>query len=581
MHRGAIRLSGLKFPVLFLCGALLRPATGRGADPGTDRVVELPPLLVLGSRDSLVWHYGAAADLEVLSLCSDATTKDFMEEFYQLRQVLRALVPPELQVRFSVPLVHILCSDEMKDRLGQDVLTQLYRHSDPIAEPDDARPFSSRGGLAPPARPVHALPNLRLQDTDTYTIFALLDDDMAHAEFALTPDYVNFLLQRRTPPLPPWFILGTMRLYELCHVGDRDIDVAPLAWVSSDAAKAARKDPVAAAQGLLPLEDLLIAPRMVAAPPAEAEAYRRLWGAQATLFVRWCLDEKVGDRRAAFFAFVEQASHEPVTEPLFRQYFGLGFAEVRAQLGRYLPRATGQSITLRPAQPLESLALKMRKAAPVEVARIKGDWERMETAFVKPTYPELSGTYLAEAERTFHRAYDEGERDPRLLAAMGLWECAAGHDAAAEPLLTAAVQAGVIRPRAYAELARIRYLAARAKPAGTQGRLDSTQTAYILHPLLAGRQQLPPLPDAAELFAELWFHTEMTPLPGDLAALDHATLLFPRSVGLAYRTALIDAREGQWPPARRLITRGLQTAPTPAVRAEFARLLGVLPADSP
>jgi hypothetical protein len=544
-------------------------------------VIELPPLLVLGSRSTLVWHYGAAADLEVLSLCSDETTKDFMEEFYQLRQVLHALVPAELQVRFSVPLVHILCSDEMRDRLGQDVLTQLYHQADPSPEPDDNRPFLGRGGMALPSRPIHALPNLRLQDTDTYTIFALLDEDQVHAQFALTPDYVSFLLQQRTPPLPAWFILGTMHLYELCRVGDRDIDVAPVAWVSSDAVRMARKDPAAAAKGLLPLEDILIAPRLVAAPPEAAEAYRRLWGAEATLLVRWCLDEKGGNRRDALFQLADRASREPLTEALVRSCLGLDFGALRGQLARYLPRAAGQSLTLRPASPPESLTLNLQRAAPADVARIKGDWERMEAAYVRPTYPEMSGPYQAEAQRTFHRAYDDGERDPRLLAAMGLWECDAGHDAAAEPLLTAAVQAGVIRPRAYAELARIRYLAARAKPGASEGRLDAQQTAYVLQPLLAGRAQLPPLLDATELFAELWFHTEMTPLPGDLEALDRGTVLFPRRIGLSYRTALLEAREGQWAIARRLVTHGLQTAPNPAVHDEFERLQRLLPANSP
>jgi hypothetical protein len=372
-----------------------------------------------------------------------------------------------------------------------------------------------------------------------------------------------------------------MHLYELGQLGDRGVELAPLPWTSAEAAKAVRKHPADVAAGLLPLEDFLIAPHQPATTPEAAAAYRNLWGSEATLFARWALDEKGGGRRDAFFKFVEQASREPVTEAIFRRYFGLSFAEVREQLARYLPKAMDQTIDLRRATTEASFHLKMRRAEPAEIARIKGDWERMETTFVKPTYPELSGTYLAAAERTFHRAYDDGERDPRLLAAMGLWECDAGHDAAAEPLLTAAVQAGVVRPRDYTELARIRYQAARAKPAAAGNRLDSEQTAYVLHPLLAGREQEPPLPEGAEIFADLWFHTEMTPLPADLDALDAATIQFPRSIGLSYRTALLEARAGQWPSARRLITRGLETAPTPAVHAEFERLEHFLPPAAP
>jgi len=58
-----------------------------------------------------------------------------------------------------------------------------------------------------------------------------------------------------------------------------------------------------------------------------------------------------------------------------------------------------------------------------------------------------------------------------LLAVMGLCECDAGNDSGARELLASAVQAQVIRPRAYYELTRIRYAEAMANAAGSSGRL--------------------------------------------------------------------------------------------------------------
>ncbi len=563
-------LPTLLLPIAAMAGTL------RGAE--TDKVVELPPLIVAEAKNPLAWRYAEAPGLEVLSVCGDSTTQQFMEQFQHLRQLLQTVVPPDLQLSLSAPVVHILGGNDMRDRLKQDVQEEMFQKPVPDADPGTDVPFAGRGGFPAPRVRVSVLPNLRLQDTDAYTIFALLDDSqLQKSQLGLTPDYVSFLMQRRTPPLPPWFILGVMRLLPSLAFETRQIELEPMDWTSGEAAEAVRKDPATA---LLPLADLLVAPRQPAAPAAVAAAYHATWLAQSTLFVRWGLDDRNGAREA-FFRFVDRASREPVTEPLFQECFGQGYAAMRERLGRYLPDAMSKTLRLRPAAPLESLSLDLRPATTAEIARIKGDWERLETGFVKRTFPALSGKYLDEARRTLRRAYDQGERDPRLLAAMGLCECDAGDDGAAEPLLAAAVLARVTRPRAYAELARILYERARARPAGPRGKLSTAQTTPILQPLLAAQRLSPPQAEAAELFSDLWFHTEVSPLPTDLDELNREAGFFPRSLNLDYRTALLDAQAGRWPEARRLVARGLATAPTPAGRAPFVELDGLLPPHAP
>jgi hypothetical protein len=574
--RSVSRSLSLALPLAALAGS------ARGAAPEADKVVELPPLIVTESTNPLEWRYAAAPGLEVLSVCPDATTRAFLEQFYRLRQLLQLVLPADLQVGLSVPVVHILGGNDMRDRLKQDVQQEMFQNQAADTDPELDRPAIGRGGalatrLAPRTR-VAVLPNLRLQDTDAYTIFALLDDSqLQNGQLGLTPDYVNFLMQRRAPPLPAWFILGVMRLYPTFVFEARQVELTPLAWTSHEASEAVRKNPATA---LLPMADLVAAPQVPAGPPELAAAYHAAWIAQATLFVRWALDDR-NLAREGFFKFVNRASSGPVTAALFQECFGMDYAAMRERLGRYLPDALDKTIRLRPAGALESPDLKLRPATPAEVARIKGDWERMETGFVKRTYPALSGKYLDEARRTLHRAYDVGERDSRLLAALGLCECDAGDDAAAEPFLAAAVRARVARPRAYVEWARILYERARAKPAGPNGKLSAAQTAPIVESLLVAQRLSPPQADGAEIFADLWFHTEVTPLPSDLDKLNQETGFFPRSLSLGYRTALLDAQAARWPEARGLVVRGIATAPTPAARDRFVQLEGLLPSAAP
>jgi hypothetical protein len=566
---------------LLLCAAALAALGVRAvpvrADPaGSDHVVELPPLLVSDEQNPLDWRYGAAPGIEVLSLCPDATTRSFIEQFCRLRELLELVLPDELQVAESVPMVHLLGAADMGDRLKQDVQVEMFQGRGSAREPDPVGPLVGRG-FAPPR--VRVLPNLRLMDTDAYTIFALLDDaQVQDGRLTLTPDYVSFLLQRRAPPLPAWFVVGTMSLFTDLSFEERSVAVAPFTWISDEETRAVRRNPGAA---LLPLEDLLGEPRPPAGPPAAVEAYRKAWVAEAGLLARWALDGRTPGERQAYFAFVGRACTAPVTAAGFQACFGLSPAAARDQLARYLPTAADRPLRLQLAEPRPAPDLRLRPAAPAESARIKGDWERMETGFVKRNYPALSGKYLDQARRTLHRAYDLGERDPRLLATMGLTECDAGDDAAAQPLLAAAVVGGVVRPRAYYELARILYARALAQPAGAARRLSSAQTTAVVEPLLSAQRLSPPLAAAGELFAELWFHSEATPLPSDLVQLNQATGCFPKDYILGYETALLDAQAGHWPEARGVVGRALRTAAAPAVRAKFEQLQALFPSPPP
>ncbi len=215
----------------------------------------------------------------------------------------------------------------------------------------------------------------------------------------------------------------------------------------------------------------------------------------------------------------------------------------------------------------------MRPANDVEIARIKGDWERLEIAYVKAQFPALASKYLEQARRTLMRAYDRDNRDPRLLAVLGLCEVDAGNDAAARDFLeAAAARTTTLRPRARFELARLRFAALGGPPAGTELRLTPAQASEVFTPLLATRAQEPPLAEVFELIAEVWAVCAQAPTRAQLSVLEEGVRLFPHRTELVHRTAELNVRHGFTDTARWLITLGLTLAPDAAARARFEAL---------
>jgi hypothetical protein len=206
----------------------------------------------------------------------------------------------------------------------------------------------------------------------------------------------------------------------------------------------------------------------------------------------------------------------------------------------------------------------------VEIARIKGDWERLEITYVRTHFPTLTTKYVEQARRTLMRAYDGGSRDPQLLAVLGLCEVDAGNDAGARGYLEdAAARDPALRPRARFELARLRFAAARAPGAGAAPALTAAQAGDVLAPLLAEREQDLLLVEAYTLIADVWAACTEAPTRAQLALLERGVRLFPRHSELVHRTAELNLRHGHTDAARWQVTLGLTLAPDAATRARF------------
>lgn len=542
-------------------------AGARGADssrpaappPAAGPKVELPPMLVEESVSRVPWLYAQAGGIEFLSRCSASTTRALAEAWLAKLQLVRAFVPGQFLARVDTPAVFVLYAQDLEHTVSAEIQRELRR--------DAGRP----GG-------VDIAPSMRLSDRDMTASIAYIDEALFDAAtLGVSPSHVRFLLDGRVPELPGWFAEGIERTYRRADFILDPITLNPLVWLNSAESDALSAD-AARPRTLLPAPELF-APE--AARAVEQRHPRRLAVRTATqeLFVRWAIAS--GEpTRAALWQFAALAAAGPVTEAQFEAAFGFGYAELRDRLSDYLPAAVNETNWFSPGKLPPAPVVEIERATPNQIARVRGEWERLAIGHVQRRLPEAREPYLAQARRTLRRAFDAGDRDPRLLASLGLLEVDAGNDPAAVPFLEPAVATGVVRPRAYHELARIRFDALHASASQTRV-FSFTELAPVIAPLRRAITQAPPLPETYALLGEAWARCETAPNSDEFAELLAGARHFWRRPEVAYPLALALARHGRKADATAVLDACAGHAEDPPTRAGIAGLRRELAAPAP
>jgi hypothetical protein len=568
--RGIVALAGV---------FLFRP--GWAAD---DAAVALPPFLVEEPSKGPPWRHGRVASFEILARCSESDARQVIQTHDRLQQLLAEILPPALQHAWSLPRALILYDEELQPKASHEVIARMLRER-PNLPPIEADIPGSRG-LRPttPERRISFLPNLRLWDRDALVVFMIVRRDGFDPDrLALTHDYVSFLVKSRAPALPMWFVSGFLDFYRQVNFEGTELRAEPMTWFADLSGAAAKKDP---SLGIAPLAAFF--PGTLAAVAGETTPPAKRWQAQAALLVRWGLEPREPERRAAFFRLVEQAAVTGVSEALFRECFGFDYVAAHRQLVEFLPGATRRTTIFRPAKLARLPAYALPAATEAQIARLKGDWERLQVPYVKALSPELVPKYRDQARRTLRRGHERAAGDPGLLAAMGLLEVEAGNEAEARRLLEEAAlahearpDAGPLRPRAAYELGRLRLAAALAAPEAA-GSIDAGQLAEVLRPLFLARGQAPALPEVYETIADAWAASTAVPTRGHLAVLDEGVRFFGRRVPLIVRAAELYRRHGFTAEAGAFLGLALRTAevfgPDDATRVRLEALREKLPA---
>lgn len=570
--------------VLVLSGLSSCPRAG-AQDAAKDIPITLPAYTVTDSRElppPESWRHAQIPNFEILSNASDRETQRLLRDFQQFNQAI-GVVWPALIGRSPTPTTLILCG-----RGGKF---------------DAFVPTKADGG------PQVGLASLFLRNAERSTIIVDLQTrelGLAGLEAAggvenngfievdsykqLYREYVHSLLSRNTPRMAAWLEEGLAQLLMSMKFSPTLIEFAKLEdpnTVSISQANAATLNAAGAAAGeegtsisaaaedrdfnaalarsrLMSFQELFA---VTHDSPTARNPIGSRWAKQATAFVHMCLYQTGKRHQKGFVTYITRSAREPATEALFKECFGSSYNDMLVELRGYLDFTSYTSLgwSAKKGEGFPDPApLALRDATESEVGRIKGE------ALLLAEKPEAARAALIAP-------FTRGERDSQLLAALGLYERAAGRDDRAAKFLEAATTVKVVRPLAYLELARLRFAAAKAQPGGADGKFSPAQSQAIIAPLLVARTQPPLMNELYELMAETSVRSTETPKPEVLAVLVEGVQLYPRRLGLVYQTAVLCLYGDEVNNAALLIEHGLRYAPAGAPQARFAALRESLP----
>ncbi len=580
-----------------MLGAVLSVSAGVGAgrvaaqDVSKEKPIELPVYTVTDTRElppPEPWFYGRIAGFEVLSNASEKATKRLVGDFQRFSLAL-SLVWPGVQQQMAVPTALIICgkgekfeafmpSLQQQPNRAMASLTLRERERSAIVIDFQTKVLnlSTPEGTAAVAAIAAAV-------TDESVSIGTGGDPgfTVDAYRQLYREYIHFLLGGVEPRGPAWFEEGLAQIFMAMEVTNTTITVGKVDDPNRISAQQAALNE-AGVSGTVAAEDLdfnaaLAKRRLIPMAeffavthddPAAKNTLGGTWAKQAYAFVHWGLYGDQGKHQKAFLTFLKRLDREPASDALCKECFKQSYRDLLFTIRGYVD-STNYKIAGMQAGKGEKLPVpppfELREATEAEVGRIKGDALR------------LAGN-TAAARTAMIAPYIRGERDPQLLAAIGLLERAADDDGRARKFLEAAAQGKAARPRAYLELARMRFADAAAKPAEAPERFSAAQTAAVLTPLFTARSQTPPLPEVYELIAETWARSVITPGADHLSVLNEGLRYFPKNTALAYATAVQKVRAGLPAEAAAIVDLGLRGVSDAEMRRKLEALKASLPA---
>jgi hypothetical protein len=571
------------FPVLII--GTEAGLTGRAADLSSRDVVVMEQMIVgatqvdahpglLGKRD--IWLYVAVPDCEILSRCDPEQTLAVARHIGDSLALNKGFVPDEYLAPLPIPMSFVMFNNK-PTRAMEGIVPSSSEWTPSTANFGSyfPRTESLEGGI-------------NTEDSDTHCSVQNRGEGArwlwaGGGSRGPIPMGSMFQLTRCVPALPLWYRYGldgpsgVLRMVGL----DGGMIVATASWISEadTVSLLATAKKTNALPALPPIEGLF---------NVEASADRNLpamrpspaWMAEAALFMRWGLfgDPENKNHHSSFSTFVERSRTERVNEAMFHKCFGFGYAEMQTRLSRYLIDAASEAVCV----DYQSIAhwsrhpnpdsppfpnLDVREATATEVARLLGDWERMQGDDLRESNPALSRVYLEQAGKTLHKNYQKGDRDPRLLAVLGLYDCDVGATVEARGILIEATEAKVTRPAAYVALARLNLEDAWGHPGGaTDERLNAQQTADVLKPLFAARNQARLDVEGYLLIAKVWTRSTQKPALPNLAVLKEGIRFYPFNSDLILATAKAFISWGYKTEADAFISQRLQFANAETVR---------------
>jgi hypothetical protein len=555
--------------------------------PAGDEVTELPSFVVeekllVAPKES--WRYTTVPGFEILTNVSDRNATRFLKEFLRYRVILGALFPMVESVQDEAPTTLILCREKSFSQFMPGT----------TADEREFRRTLYRSDRERTAIVIDMTAGEVGRDEDLRLVY--------DPYLAINREYFRFLLRKILgSAAAPWLETGLMHIVGATEYTGNTISFGRLGDSHSSAKTGSfhtyfagqppaatgavssssgvpRGNPVMtspasplSAGAARPGRAFLPMSKMFARPDGLSPAERLTWEMQCYAFIHLCILGNRGELQKGLLTFVDKAATQPVTEELFKECFGKNYRQIGAQLRSYCEFTTFKVpvLKLENGQKFpEPSSIVLREATDAEIGRLKGDALRL-------------GGFADQARLNLIAPYMRGEREPELLAALGLVELAGNQPGRARKFLEKAHAGKTTRVLALIELARLRLAEARQAPAGKEGRLNNAQLVSVLTPLFAARQHKPVLADTYELIAEAWTQAETRPSAAQLEVLDEGTLRFPRDVTLVLAATEAYAAHGFAEKTALYASLGEKITSAPATKKRFAELKAALPDSMP
>lgn len=527
--------------------ALLTFAVARSAEPAPELPTELPPFLVEDDANTRIdWLYCEHSGIRVLSACTEEQTRGFTTDLLRNRAALHRFIPESYLFRSEVPHTIILFPRSHLRNLDEEMAKAVRAPEKSPSEQSRWKPID----------------DLTLGDRDSLFTWIIVNDHewvqssltgQGRLQVIYSRDYLKRLLLAHAPPWPDWFVSGISRLYsaslfpELKPPGQvlrrRTVDSKDCiesfeaqAWTSYPATRALRED-AATPRALLPLEELLI----TNAPPETNAAYRQTWEAETELFVRWAY----ANGRERLWRLAETAARQPLSGAVFRENFGLDYADARDALSDWLHTSVDDALFL-PAITLDSPdELLVRSASSVEIQQIKGEWNRRCLDTVVAKFPVLKSLYSQKASNLLDGPYRRGERDAQLIASLILLEMDQEHTPRARELLEKHPEAKAARPRVALLEAQFQFEDMIKRSGESSAADQQTRTSELVAQLALIAEREPPMEATYVLAVRALMRLSAEPSAIQRAFIAKGAQLFPRTPLLVAASTAWDLRAGE------------------------------------
>ncbi len=567
-------------------------------------VIALPEFKVVSDRPlppREEWKYVKLGNFEVLSSASERTTKEFVKDLREF-QIVLSTVAPEMMIQAELPVMVVLCG-----KMGQFDRFEVKRATRSISGLGTSLVRDNEIASIVVDYTYRALGD----EVDIMTSFGrFFGRKEVHTSQEFIRQYVHLALSRLTPRMPAWVAEGMANIYSDIDYNNKWIEVGmpksfrneytmdygtnfagggfggggfgygQNSWMGygsspystdsgmpnygagsmSNAAPRVYVQPIY----IMPMDKMFAvgydSPTITGAKGVSMADWRK----QTTAFVHMCLYGHQGRYQKAFLKFVTMSAKQEPTEALFKECFGKTYKQMALEIRSYSEFTVYTSKIYKPTNKGESIflpapAIAVRPATDGEIGRIKGETLR------------LAGQDEA-ARNEFVVAYLRGDRDPQLLASLGLMARQRHDDKRARTYLeaVAVAPATIPRPRAYLELARVRYAQQQAAKGGAP--LDLNELVAVLEPLFVGQKLPQQLAENYLEVARAWQNTTVVPQRDHIAVVERGINLFPRNGTLVVAAASLLIKNGYKAEAAPLIERTLNATRDPLLKAELEKL---------